>query len=96
MIKIHPSNIKSISSVILKEVISGSAMTTFGLPPKLSNFASKSPIALETYNLCIYNYIVRKKRIKIFITESFTGYTLNGFLKLIPKSLRPDYLELLF
>ena len=75
MIKIHPSNIKSISSVILKEVISGSAMTTFGLPPKLSNFASKSPIALETYNLCIYNSIVRKK---IFKDKSFIKHYINA------------------
>ena len=36
--------------MILKDLISGSAITTFGLPPYLINLASASPNVLETYN----------------------------------------------
>ena len=34
-----------------KQYISGSDMTTFGLPPNLASFAAGSPIVLETDKL---------------------------------------------
>ena len=40
--------IKSCFSLILKALISGSAMTTLGLPPNRSNLASMSPNVLAT------------------------------------------------
>ncbi len=43
--------IKSWSSFILNDFISGSGITTLGFPPKFSNFASMSPIVLDTDNL---------------------------------------------
>lgn len=46
-----PNTIKSCSLVILNYLISGSAMTTFGLPPNYSNFASISPNVRHTDNL---------------------------------------------
>ena len=39
---------KSCSFEIVKVVISGFEITTFGFPPTLSVFASASPIVLET------------------------------------------------
>lgn len=45
--------IKSWSSTILKDLISGSGMTTKGFPPYFSNFASISPKVLETFDVLI-------------------------------------------
>jgi len=42
---------KSKSGVILKELISASAITTFGFPPYFSSLASISPKVLETESL---------------------------------------------
>jgi hypothetical protein len=50
-------------------VISGMAMTTYGLPPYYSNFAAASPNVRETY------IIIKSKRI---ITDSLPGNTLGG------------------
>ena len=47
----HPIIIKSFSGLILKVYISGTAMITPGMPPKLAHFASKSPKVRETDNL---------------------------------------------
>ena len=44
----HPRMIKSWSGLILKAFISGSAITTLGLPPNEVNFASMSPNVLDT------------------------------------------------
>lgn len=43
--------IKSSSSVILKDLISGIGMTTLGLPPLLTILASRSPKVLQTESL---------------------------------------------
>ena len=42
---------KSWSLVILNDLISGVAITTFGLPPNFANLASASPKVLDTDNL---------------------------------------------
>lgn len=42
---------KSCSFVILKDFISGVAITTLGLPPNFANLASASPKVLDTDNL---------------------------------------------
>ena len=42
---------KSYSSLILNEVTSGVHINTFGFPPNLGSFASKSPKALDTETL---------------------------------------------
>ncbi len=42
---------KSCSSVILNDLISGVAMTTLGLPPRFVIFASMSPKVLQTESL---------------------------------------------
>ena len=47
----HASIIKSQLESIMNSCISGSAITTFGLPPNLVNFASTSPKVHETDNL---------------------------------------------
>jgi len=47
----HANIKKSWSGDILKDLISGSAITTFGLPPNYSSFASISPNVRETDNL---------------------------------------------
>ena len=62
--------IKSCSSVILKDFISGIAITTFGFPPLLSILASRSPKVLHTDNLpgnTLYGPII----ISFFALESF-------------------------
>ena len=47
----HAKTIKSWSFLIRNAFISGSAITTLGLPPKDVNFASISPNVLETESL---------------------------------------------
>ena len=47
---------KSYSYNILKDLISGIAITTLGLPPSLGNFASISPKVLETFLIVSYCY----------------------------------------
>jgi hypothetical protein len=42
---------KSCSDVILKDLISGTAITTLGFPPLFSTLASKSPNVLHTESL---------------------------------------------
>jgi hypothetical protein len=45
---LHPRSKKSILSSIKNSLMSGVAITTFGLPPYFSLFASISPKVLET------------------------------------------------
>jgi hypothetical protein len=47
---LHAKTIKSKSALNLWTYISGSAITTFGFPPYFVDFASMSPIVLETDN----------------------------------------------
>lgn len=49
--EVHPNSRKSYSSPILNENISGSADMTLGIPLYFGNFASESPIVLETASL---------------------------------------------
>ncbi len=46
---LHPKSKKSASELSLKEIISGSAITTLGTPPKIGSFASTSPKVRLTY-----------------------------------------------
>lgn len=48
--RLLPSKIKSLSSVILNDLIYGVAITTLGLPPNYGNFAYISPKDLVTAN----------------------------------------------
>jgi len=54
---LHPNMIKSQSLVILKVLISGSAITTFGLPPYLGILASISPKVLETLTFTLLYFL---------------------------------------
>lgn len=86
---------KSISSVILKDFISGSAIITFGFPPYAFNFASASPKVLETlkkYFLSIVRHflqiifqVTREKALELFemLLQNYFAFELfvTGFYK---------------
>lgn len=48
---LQPNSRKSILSSMVNSLMSGTAITTFGLPPNFSRFASMSPNVLETESL---------------------------------------------